>query len=421
MTSTTESGRWRAPVHCDGPGSRTQLPVLPLDETRESEAGILVQAYSDGNAALDAAHAGIGPACDALARTYWAADQAVERLHHFIRSGGAFRAHRQVHRIDQRHAADGPEDRRRRPWWARDRVVWPAVAVSACYDTVFLADILSQLLDLSGTAAYVSYLPGVGIAVGLVVTAWLLATAYARRRLRAERTLSRALFGRYFRRERKEDDLPWPMWGLAVLFGLGFIGILAVWARNRAVLSGMDPLDWPLDQLEYPIAGLLLLLTLATVALKVIAHNPYADDDEAARKAVTRVEKQTDELRAMATTKLAEHSVAWSALQQVLAGTSAQAERFVETGRARVLELRSARMVPGKPLVDRLTPLTAGLWPAAGEDGRGTSLVEQLRLHTEVLDYARELVAKHAPAGLETRLAAIDERLLTQLGGAEGD
>jgi hypothetical protein len=70
------------------------------------------------------------------------------------------------------------------------------------------------MLDLSGIASAFAYLPGVGIAVGLIVTGNLLATAYARYALKAERKSERRLFR--WVRHRAHDDLPWPMWGLAL-------------------------------------------------------------------------------------------------------------------------------------------------------------------------------------------------------------
>jgi hypothetical protein len=188
-------------------------------------------------------------------------------------------------------------------------------------------------------------------------------------------------------------------------FALAFIGTLAIWARNRAYLSSFDKEDWPLAAFEYHIAALLILLTVAALALKVISHNPFAADAKEADGQLKQARAEAGTLRSQAVLAIAEHANAWVRLEGLLANAKSQAERFVEVGRARILEIRAERAAPGKAMPDTMTPLTIGLWPS-GDEGQPRSTVDlanELRLHYEVLDYAKDLAKKLSSADEDLR------------------
>jgi len=192
-----DSGRWRAPVQCPGPASDAPQPSsAPVaDKPRLSEAGILAQAYIDGNLALERSHREVRPPCDEMIHAYRHAEAEVEEYNKFASEKVALHAQRNLQKVAKRHANDGPEDRRHQPKWLSPWLIWPVFLASAAYDTVFIGDILQQLIDAppNSFSFYAAYFPGLGIMVGLLLSAHLLGVAHVRRRDRIERRRIRQL------------------------------------------------------------------------------------------------------------------------------------------------------------------------------------------------------------------------------------
>jgi hypothetical protein len=233
------------------------------------------------------------------------------------------------------------------------------------------------------------------------------------------RRVRRLLWGS---QERGDDDLPWPLWTFAVVFGVFVLGTLAMWALIRAKLSALPVEEWNLSNYHLHSAILLMLLSVAAVAMRVISHNPYAISDKSAKERMAQVRAESETLRRKATDRLARHAQAWSRLQAALAAARSQAQRFVEAGRAQILELRAERVAEGKPAQDATIPLTMEVWPVDkdGEIAGGPQTVDltgEFRLHYEVLDYAKELAERLTPQRLEQQLNEVDVDMGGQFAG----
>lgn len=424
--TTSDPASWRVPVQCPNPvpepaGGRSLLPVLPTERPRETEAGILVQAYSDGNASLNEAQRDIKPRCDRMVQAFWAAEQELEELRRFTERRAAARATAGVERVSRRHAQDGPEDRRQQPKWVTPWLIWPVFVASAVYDTVFIGDSMQQMLDAAPWTFeyFVSYLPGLGIMVGLLVTAHLLAVAHTRRRDRLERRPVRTFFFR-FKRERKADDLGWPMWAFPLIFGTFVLGTLGAWAQIRAWISSADSDKQDVTQYHSYSVALLLLLSVSAIALRMLAYNPFAVSSKAADARMAEALGSAQRLRDGATQRISAHAQAWAGVQAALAGAKSEAERFVDAGRARIMELRAQRAAGGEQIADLMTPMTLGLWDVDRKDSadrpRTIDLAGHLRLRLEMLDWAEGLTHRYTPERLEGLLSQNDDLLRPQFG-----
>ncbi|XVU20897.1 hypothetical protein ACQPZJ_26890 [Actinoplanes sp. CA-054009] len=290
----TSNGRRYPSTPC-GAGFPPVLPLTPVgnrqepydrDELSYAESARLTRATMAAEAAIVAARDGIREAHRRLVTAWHRGETAVRRVEEYAAGHRHGEAGRSRRRVLDRHAGDGAEDRRARPRWLSWWLVWPLILISAAYDTAFFAETFQTALDVPEDAPAwqnaISYIPGFGIAMALILCGSWLAVPLLRHRNRAERRPTRGrldwpiVLSRTFRRwrpaveSRRPGDLPWPSWPLPVAFLLALVGVMGTWAWLR----GGDLLD---QRLRGPLAALLVLLTVSAIAFKASAHNPFQD------------------------------------------------------------------------------------------------------------------------------------------------
>jgi hypothetical protein len=212
--------------------ARHQRGPLPPELWENGEAATIIQAATSAGAEVAAAQPEIDSALRRLAERVAEADAAVGELVMFAIGHRLGDAQKAMRGLVARHAQDGPEDRRRQPRWVR-WLTWPTVIAAAGYDTWFFSGVFRSLLDAStrptDPGLYLSLLPGVMITVALLVTAHWIAQAAGRANDHVERRPSwvrwwSRLAGWLRRRppnalSRTADNLPWPRWWRASVFG----------------------------------------------------------------------------------------------------------------------------------------------------------------------------------------------------------
>ncbi|RKT54261.1 hypothetical protein [Saccharothrix australiensis] len=394
---------------------------LPAGSVEESEITALVRAYSAGNAVLVEEKQALASASAAVVRTFRQVQDAADRIRVFAGVGEVVEAGDARRAVVARHAADGPEDRRRVVRWAR-RLLWPAVVLSGLYDAVYLGDILQRLTsaDEGSFEYWAAYLPAVGLTLALLVAGALVAQALVRARGRAERATTRDALGvrLVLRRlvtwrdagRREHDDLPWPVWPLAVLFTVAVFTVLGSWAAIRAKMSGAE--FAALKPYE-PYAALLILLSAAAVVmLKVLGHNPFADEAATVAKDFAAVRDRAEALVARARELTVAHWQAWLDLEARWETARSRACRVVELAIVELRERRSASgaasplQPPGLAVTDSVPELLVGTH--AG--------VVHLRLDFSVLDQVGVVAGTYSPEAAEQRVEERVAELLGQFG-----
>ncbi|MEU4449217.1 hypothetical protein AB0K14_11630 [Actinosynnema sp. NPDC050801] len=411
--STTSS--WRPAVPCprDDLGLTPAARPRTAEQVREAEIAALVAAYSAGNAQLAAGHQVLVSACEAVIGTYRAAESAIDRVRTFVAIGSAAEARGAHQAVVDRHADDGPEDRRRVLAWAR-WAFWPVVLLSGVFEGVYLAKIFQQLLNVGpGSFLYwTSYVPAVGLTVCLLVVGTMLAQAVFRHRSRVERRLERGERGlrgvlrrlrtrhrdRDEHAQRRPDDLPWPVWTLPVVFGIAVFAMLGSWAQIRAMLASVD--NALLAPYEPYTAGMLVLLAAGVVVVKFLAHNPYADSAKAAAKQVKQAQATAEPLVEAARELTTTHYRSWLDLQARLAGAEASAKQSVENA---VIHLREERSRTGaaSPIDPPGQAVTSDDPSVVVATDTG---VADLRLDFTVYAHSRAVADHYGPGKLHRRL-----------------
>lgn len=416
--------RYEAPIPC--PHAMTR-PIdgssAPTEERLEDlEAAALLRAFDAGNAALLAAQSQVNAACDAVVRRFHDAQRMISRLAWHAATGAVVRARRAVDAVYARHADDGAEDRRRRRF--PPGLDWAVVSVAAVFDGAFVGNVVQRIFSVGPDSVmyYLAYLPGVGMALCLFAAGTSLAEHLFRRRNRVGRQLVRRpvnpalLLRRLFWDWRTEpvrrapDDLPWSRLPVPVLFTALIVALLAAGAAVRVSLAAQRLST--LSRLQPVFVILLLLLSIAAIAVKVLAHNPYADSDKRAAKQLRSTEKVCDQLSANVAAAVAAQAQAWVHLQSTLATAEGDARRIVEEACARMLDERGHRGKSG-PL--RL-PLTVLRWPADDQSGAQAREAKLPGLNLAVLDHAREILEKYRPDQLEDGFRQALEAYRTQFG-----
>ncbi|MCG8924848.1 hypothetical protein [Lentzea sp. CC55] len=332
---------------------RVRYEATELDN---SEAATLARAAIEAEEGLaatmpevDAASRGL---TDATAR--WRT--ALDRL-------GALLADRTVlnsgvarHRAARRHAQEGPEDRRHRPkMWSW--VLYLSLAVASVYDTWFFAFMLRKLTnEKDPLLAKLSYLPGLLIAVALLVSGTMLAKqvvrAWSHRDRMTERppfvlkdALKRLWDWRPESRTRGADDLPWPIWGLPLAFFTFILVTFGVWAIQRVAESrvGSAAVKYP----PYAVVMLFLLFTLGAIFVKIIEYNPWADSIARAEKEFKRGKASFDELVVEAEAAKRAHDPAWQRLRTTIENAENAARRTINQAWVCILERRAEHGLAG--------------------------------------------------------------------------
>jgi hypothetical protein len=340
---------------CTNPDEQTAAPeTYEATQLSNAEAAELVKAriavdqeLSDARPRLDAATAELRAEEGASALTLHALNMFTQSRELADRRAG-------VTRIWARHANDGPEDRRRRPGWVR-WVQWPAVIAAGLYDTAFLAQVFLKLVDMNlstNPASWIALVPGAIIVVAFLVVAHWIGEAMVRARAHSERSKIRdrllprmlAFFQRAGeQRKREQDDLPWPRWPIALLFGLLVVSTMAIWAYIRAV-QAQDEIN---ELLNFAFAMLLLMFTLTAIAVKVISHNPYADAEKDAGRRADKTSKRHDGLVTEAVSAVGRFDTANQTLNSLLDEVAASTDRHMDLAWVRILELRDMHRLAG--------------------------------------------------------------------------
>lgn len=402
MDDTVTNGRrWQPPVPC--PATTTLLgdPVMPArSRVEDIEAAALLRAFSRANATLLRARKDLDKASDLVVDTFHQAQQAIDKITRYVYRRKIVQAREAEGDVAREHADDGPEDRRRRPLpkWT----VWVVLIVAAVFDVAFVGNVVQRIFGAGPTDLlyWLAYLPGLGLALGLFVAGQRLAEHLFRHRERATRSSSRGplnpwlLLRKVFwdwrpkEQTRQQRDLPWDRLAGPAVFASLIVALLgsgayirATQARSFAALESFKPV----------FVGLLVLLSISALAVKVLTHNPHADNAHDARKGMDRVGGQAKKLTEGARKPLVEHGKAWNALRSAILTAEGEAVRIVEEECARILDERGQRGEKG-PLQ---LPLTVLQWP--DEDQQRTEQPVLPTLRVDILQDSREVADRHHP------------------------
>ncbi len=401
------------------PGATPESKPEPYDRVQLSnrEAAELTDAKTAADGAVAAARPAIDGTVRELLDRQRDAGTALHRLDVFAKSGNLARDRDAVRRVQERHEHDGPEDRTRRPGWAR-WALWLTVPAAGIYDTAFFATVFLRLVDgkpdLASPAFYVALLPGVVITVALLAAGHWLAEALVRARSHTERRPERVPFGvrlgclllrrRPTPRKRALDDLPWPRWLLPGAFALSVLGTLTVWAHNRALEAQVEATSVPTTA----VALLLLLFSLTALAVKAIYHNPFADTARAADRRLTDAAARSDKLAADAGAAVAEFEAANGRLRGLLDDLTAQAARRIDQAWTGILRERHEHGLAGT-----VAPPFATCGPGADRSPLFDGLVEPQVWLTPV-QVAREFLRDDEVTADRERLRALMAELAAQ-------
>ncbi|ANW17102.1 hypothetical protein I3J09_02130 [Streptomyces clavuligerus] len=342
--------------------------------------------------------------------THARAEQAVQSLARFEATASLRMARAAQEEVDVRHAEDGAYDRRRRELWIRV-LRWPVIVAMALFDAWYFMQVFRYLTSseekVSPIDQVVSFLPGAVLALALMLSGHAVAAPLYRLRER--------LHG--LRERRFGLALSVSLVAPALYLGAVLITV-AVWALLRARDTGLDTSEVEGSRYEPGwVALLMLVLALTAVAIKVIAHNPYADSAGEARRALLRSRLAYAMLVRRVGDALRDHERAWSdlcALRDELAS-----HVRLESMRVWEAAILTARMVHGQ--AGHLPPEPQAL-PGA-EDGAGP--VGVAPLFSGVVEPPPELgplIEAHriaqvcAPDGLRAHRAELISRLDRQLG-----
>lgn len=420
------TGRRYPTVACGG-GNPTVLSLLPTaksvayrpDELSYAESARLTRAALEADAAIVTARDGIRQALRNLVKAFNDGEAAVRKVEDYTAGHRLADAADARRRVVDRHAGDGPEDRRDRPRWLSWWLVWPLIFLSSAYDTAFFAGTLRDALDVQDHAPWweqgLSYLPGFGIAMALILCGSWLAVPLLRHRSRAERRATRGrlnwrvVLSRAFVRwrpdeeSREPDDLPWASWPLAIGFLLMLVGVLGTWAWLRG--------DGLFDhRLQGPLAALLVLLTLSAIAFKASAHNPFKERDEKSRAELASSREELAELETAARAKLGEHTQTWQEFHGEVEDAAAASRRIIMRAWADIADERAQHGLTGT-----VAPHFVGDQAAPGAVFEG--LLPAPAVRELVLGDAgsAESVSRYTPQTLADRLADALEKATEQL------
>ncbi|RBQ05564.1 hypothetical protein DQE82_24865 [Micromonospora sp. LHW51205] len=429
-TTGSPNGRRYLPVPCPrpitlgvtrlaagGPVSEPE-PHRP-DQLSHHESARLIRSRNEAEQALADAHPALREAGERLIDAWHGAKSALHPLSMLVAERELHDAARDQRRNDQEHADDGAEDRRDQPQWQRSWVVWAVILVSAVYDTVFFATSFRDAIDAPDDKLsfeyWISYLPGFSIAMALILAGSWLAIPLFRHRSRADRRSLRRrlgwrlLFRRVFVEWRPEDEerghdaLPWASWPLPVSFAILVVGVLGLWAWLRGA-------KLPQPELRWPLVGLLVLLTVAAVAFKASAHNPYADRkariEQRREAAVARYQALLDE----ANRYLGLHAKRWQELRLAVEEAATAVQRHVAEAWAEIAEARARHGLTGMVAPGFLAPGADD--PA---DGRMFEGLTSPALRVTALRHSLELLNRYRPEDLAEELDSLRRQLDAQL------
>jgi len=386
------------------------------NRTDSKETAALLQAFATANSGLARAHADLGERAAHVLRSAERARGALEAVERFERTRSPAKARQRIEELDGAHSNDGPEDLRRssRLWrW----VLLPLVVLAGmAFDTSFIGKLLQYLMKAGPDqpAYYLAYLPGLAVPICLLGAGTLLAESVFRQRIMAARTAKRerrrlAFDGWRIRvkgsdQTREQDGLPWPNVGWPLLFTLAILAMSGFWAYTRTVQIASGRLGF-LTAYRPAVVVLLVMLGVATVMAKIIAHNPYADRAGEARKKVEAAEGAVEELLATAREQLAVHVTSWSRLKSATLAAEDRAHRAVEDACIKLIQDRASSGLAG----EFTFPLRALVWPSpqeepgAKEGGTGDAAVSP-RVRLELLKDIHDMLERCDPEQLHKQV-----------------
>jgi hypothetical protein len=429
MSATTDhhgagGTRWPSPVPC---------PALPFEQPIDAglhsvgaqenvddlEAAALMEAFDLGNATLRGSLTRIDDAAGKVEAEFQRAGGAIDALDRLRDARSIEEAAAKHATVLARHADDGPEDRRRRgffkPW-----MVWLVVAAAAVFDASFVANLVQRILGVGPDSAayYLAYLPGLGMALCLLVAGTHLGENLYRRRMWVSRRrrrdpltpwliLRRVLWWwREFPQERRPDDLPWYRIAVPLVGAAATVALLGVIAYVRAVRAGSE--FAALRDLQPVFVIMLILLSISAVAVKVLSHNPCADSSEEAIRGLKKMSATVERSTAKARSAVTEAVKAANHLNTSILSAESDARSAVERACARILVERGRRDRAGAIVL----PLVHLRWPVDGDAAGPRSELPGLNL--ALLDEARQTSDEYRPEDLRARLDGVVTELHQQ-------
>ncbi|MEU8822321.1 hypothetical protein [Streptomyces sp. NPDC048636] len=239
--------------------------------------------------------------------THARTEEAVQSLARFEAAASLRTARVAQEGVEARHAEDGAHDRRRRETWIRV-LRWPVIAAMAVFDAWYFMRVFQYLTtseeSVSLVEQTVSFLPGIVLALALMLSGHAIAAPLYRVREQLH-----AL------RERRPGLALLSSLALPVLYLVAVLITVTVWAVLRARDTAVG--EAGVEGARYApgwVAVLMLVLAITAVAMKVVAHNPYADSADEARRGLLRARLTYALLVRRVGAALREHERAWSDL-----------------------------------------------------------------------------------------------------------
>jgi hypothetical protein len=158
-----------------------------------------------------------------------------------------------------------------------------------------------------------------------------------------------------------------------------------------------------------------VLLSVSAIAVKVVTHNPHADNAHDASRSMGKVGKRANKLIDGARKPLVEHGRAWNALRSEILSVEGEAVGLIEAECARILDERGRRGEKG-PLQLPITVLDH-----SGEAGRTVEQPVLPALRVDILQDAREVADRHHPKTLRGAFAVAVAALNRQFRAGDPD
>ncbi|MER6414197.1 hypothetical protein [Streptomyces humidus] len=412
-----ESGNDDGPPHPDG---------RSVNRTDSKEVAALLEAFATANSGLAQAHAELGERAAEVLRSAERARGALEAVERFEHTRSPAKARKRIEELDGEHSQDGPEDLRRssRLWrW----VLLPLIVLAGmAFDASFIGKLLQYLMKAGPdqSAYYLAYLPGLAVPICLLGAGTLLAESVFRQRVTAARTMKRERRRLTFRERRirlehatqtrEQTGLPWPNAGWPLLFTLAILAMSGFWAYTRTVQIASGRTGF-LTAYRPAVVVLLVMLGVATVMAKIIAHNPYAARSREARKKAENAEQGATDLLAGAREQLALHVTSWSRLKSATLAAEDRARRAVEDACIKLVQDRARSGVAG----EFTFPLRTLVWPwppeepGAGDSG-AVDAVPSPRVRLELLDDIHAMLERCDPEQLHEQVTKAAGRTTLQ-------
>ncbi|MEV0565883.1 hypothetical protein [Dactylosporangium sp. NPDC050588] len=361
----------------------------------------------------------------------------IERRHAAVTKYGRARRHLNRMRVSigeqqvGRAAADleralgrAATEGRRRPAWLR-WLRWPVVLGIGLFDVWYFSQVFRYLTSQTGDATdggqhrltmiietAVAVLPGLVLAVVIAASAeMLLRPLHAWRAaafLRPEPLRNASWIARLRRGlgavHRGLLRLAW--WLLPVGFVAFLLAVIAWWSALRA--------EYPTPPDKYPlgaVVALIVLLAVGTMAVKILADDPVADDVASARRKLWRLRLAYSLRSRRADLLIHAYDSAWSDLRTLRDDLQGLLRiKMLSAWESFILRVRSLHQMTGN--------VTAAPWPTDGDRPGITQEftgVSQPALEFGPLIEICRLIDERDPDDLRTELRALGDRYAEQL------